>query len=249
MKVAFGCSALGACVLITLTLQSDRIASRLTAASVAVEWRRFLYRLKKSLPNLAWMKVTELTKAGIPHLHLVMGNLDGRTPRCQTGLFKSQRWREMRCAVVCLEHEIARAWFEVTGDSWVVDCRAVVGAAGAGAYLGKYLGKDFGDYRGRMEELGFARRYNRSHNWPHVPRMEYEATVEGKWEKTERRSQAAFRPYEVDAGTPEAIRIPGFARVGTEMAAKLDRRKRRKIARNRLRSWKPTIQDVGEGVN
>ena len=239
MKVAQGCSTLGDCVLTTLTLNAQRTAAQggdeetVTAQYVGAEWRRLLYHLKKSLPQLAWLKVTQLTKRGTPHLHVVMGNLNGRVARCEKDVYKNLAWSQARCKVDCLEHEVARLWLNITTDSWVVDVRPVVGPAGAGAYLGRYLATDF-LMHSRLVELGYHRRYNRSRNWPHERRMEYEATARGEWHLVERLSSPAWKNDEVAAETPVARRI--WPRVGTAMAARYERRARIKAGFARMRS-------------
>jgi hypothetical protein len=250
MKVAHGCSVLGACVLITLTLnaqrgtQQDGDEEKLTAQYVGMEWRRFLYRLKKSCPKLAWIKVTQLTKAGIPHLHVVMGGLNGRKARCEKDVYKDLVWSQAKCSSDCLEHEISRHWFEVTGDSWVVDCRPVVGSAGAGAYIGRYLATDFTKHE-RLVELGYSRRYNRSLNWPHTERMEFAATQEGRWTHVGRRDGDAWKYGEVRMDSVAAGKI--WPRVGTEMAQKYELRARKRAAFKRLASFSKIGEDERNG--
>ncbi len=59
----------------------------------------------------------------------------------------------------CFSHEVARAWSVVTGgESYICFAVAVTSAKGAGAYLGKYMGKDMFEKKGR--------RYSKSNGWP-----------------------------------------------------------------------------------
>lgn len=114
---------------------------------------------------------------------------------------------------------MARMWWEVTGDSWVVDVREVSSPGGCAAYLGKYLGKSMADYRFRLLELGYLRRFQRSNNWPAVERMQFEATIEDLWEEDKQwHKDAVVLPGYLMDGTPEASGFNRFKRVGTAMA-------------------------------
>ncbi len=53
----------------------------------------------------------------------------------------------------------------MTGDSWIVHGTEVIGADGAGAYMGKYLQKQFFNEE-RQEVLGMLRRWSSSRGWP-----------------------------------------------------------------------------------
>lgn len=53
----------------------------------------------------------------------------------------------------------------MTGDSYIVHTMPVVGAAGAAAYLAKYVRKSFGAEK-RMAEFGMSRRWSTSKGWP-----------------------------------------------------------------------------------
>lgn len=133
---------------------------------------------------------------------------------------------------------MARWWLEVTQDSWVVDVRVVTGPGGAANYLGKYLGKSMADYRYRLLELGYLRRFQRSVNWPGGGQMEFEATVEEEWEEDRQWNTAkVLLPGDVVDGTATARSLDRFKRVGTEMAMKFQRRARRNKAKVRLEAW------------
>ncbi len=71
-------------------------------------------------------------------------------------------------------------WEEVTGDSFVVDVAAVKDDERMAKYLEKYLRKGLED-RKRLEELGYARRWACSRNWPRGHALGLRGTKEGEW--------------------------------------------------------------------
>ena len=99
----------------------------------------------------------------MPHHHLVMGPVDGSI-RCYGRVFDARTFLRRFADCDCLSHAFSREWKEVTGDSWIVHAVPVTGAAGAGAYMAKYLAKEFDAERGK--ELGMRRRYSTSRGWP-----------------------------------------------------------------------------------
>ena len=164
-RIEKGILTAGRCYLISLTFVNRRGHDQRNAASVAVAWRRLLRRLRN--PNLMWFRVIELTKRNQPHLHLIVGGIGNRTANCEKHPHPYDAdWRSAcKFSPLCVEHEWSRAWFEATADSYVVDARPVLGAAGAAHYLGKYLTKAMGS-RETLVALGFSRRWSRSQNWP-----------------------------------------------------------------------------------
>lgn len=166
-RIESGILRAGSCFLITVTLRLAQGKGIRDAAFVAVAWRKLLRLLKLRSKNLCWMRVIEVTKQGQPHLHLVAGGLNGQKSSCEThphpyGL----AWlHHCKSSDVCIEHEWARLWYAITGDSFVVHAVPVLGAAGAAAYLGKYLVKTM-LHRDKLLALGFKRRWSRSRNWP-----------------------------------------------------------------------------------
>ncbi len=68
----------------------------------------------------------------------------------------------------CFSHEVARAWSAVTrGESYICFGIAVTSASGAGAYLGKYMGKDMFTAKGR--------RFQKSRGWPSDQRARFKS--------------------------------------------------------------------------
>lgn len=68
----------------------------------------------------------------------------------------------------CLTHIVARWWYKITGDSFVVDVKKTY-SEGVSFYLAKYVSKGFLD-REELERRGFTRRYTTSRSWPSVRR-------------------------------------------------------------------------------
>lgn len=166
MRIQYGCLILGSCYFITLTYRVGRGSRQRTAAIVAADWRELLKRLKTQLPNLAWFRVVEATKKKQPHLHLVIGGIGSHLPSCRK-IYEPINFTFLTkdCPQRCLLHVFAKAWYSITGDSYVVDARVVLGAGGAAAYMAKYLIKALASYS-VLENLGFKRRWSRSNNWP-----------------------------------------------------------------------------------
>lgn len=177
-RMWYGCSILGSCYLITLTYRAVNGETPRNADGARKVWRAWLQRLNNKFPKVAWFRIVELTKMGIPHYHLLVGGLETLMPReCRT--LKKDLWKESGCD--CLTHWVARSWYESTGDSYIVDVRHVVGPSGISNYLGKYLIKSMGEgQRERLEALGYPRRFSRSDNWP-SDKLQSRGTAEGGW--------------------------------------------------------------------
>lgn len=155
-RMSYGLSVLGDCVLCTITYA----VRGFKAQKLKRNWAAFLKMLRSEYPRVAWFRVPELTKRGILHYHVLMGNVETTWIRCKAA------WTPTRLGDHCLMCKIRRWWYEVTTDSYICDVREVYNASGAAYYLSKYLKKQmFGD-RTDMEELGMARRWSRSNNWP-----------------------------------------------------------------------------------
>jgi len=181
MRMEYGCSKLGRCYLITLTLKAGLPRERKTAASVRLEWERWLKSMRSRNPNLSWFKVVEATKKGTPHLHLLMGTVGKRKDQCDEDPVYSRRYAVKKCD--CLMHECLKAWFEITGN-YVVDCARIFNVEGAVGYLAKYLSKSFQD-REVLVELGYKRRWSRSQNWPSPEEQRLQGSIEEAWESVE----------------------------------------------------------------
>ena len=223
LRVEAGCLTLGRCSLITLTYKVEE-ARRWDAGYVRRDWRALL----RSTPQLRspnqWMRVTELTKKGMPHHHLILGETKGRERCYGNEEFDARRFRERSGCCDCLSHVISREWFRVTGDSWNTHVTPVLGARGAAAYLGKYLQKTFVERAG-LETVGVKRRWSSSRGWPGNGRMRLRLSAgpHGKtmWQVVDRHVGLDT----VEWGETAALRV----RVGTPLIARL-------VERNEVRS-------------
>lgn len=190
-RVEIGVSRLGRCAFITATYKAEGREDLLADAS-AKDWRAFLRRLERSGQKpQAWMKVTELTKKKVPHHHILVGPVQGRI-RCYSGdSFDVRTFRKrLDQGCNCLSHVWARAWFGVTGDSYIVHATPVISATGAGNYLEKYMGKSH-LLRDALVDRGFIRRWSNSRTWPGGGRLRLWQTTHGGWEK---QTFNAYRP-------------------------------------------------------
>lgn len=228
MRMEHGVLILKDCYLITVTYVFRGEESKKGAKSVGKDWAEFTrkWNLKWS-SRIRWFRVPELTKNGQVHLHLIIGGIGKRISCCRPAGMgscahkKSYAWAMATCKVDCVEHEVAKEWYAITKDSWVVDCRAVWSAAGASAYIFKYLDKGFDD-RAALEALGFKRRWSCSRNWPAPERMQYMVTMSKGWQHTqfykrginddflkEEVIRSERSPYAMKVGTPLAEMYEG----------------------------------------
>lgn len=138
--------------------------------------------------------MTELTKRLTPHHHVVIGKVpDEKSIRCFGRDFDVRRYLARFDTCECLAHELARTWYGITGDSWIVHTVPVVGGEGAGGYMAGYLGKKFMSDE-RQELLGMSRRWSSSHGWPGSGKLKFKQTEEGGW------AERQFRKGHVDEG-------------------------------------------------
>lgn len=192
--VSTGVSILGPCGFVTVTYKAG--STRLgDAKRVSRDWKA-LWRLSKKSwwSNLKWLRIVELTKKGTPHHHIVIGPIPRKGLICipKQGQHEPKTVYKRRYGKVfserlarcdCLAHAMGRAWKEVTSDSWMVHAVECTGAAGAGGYMAKYLGKEFDG--GRAAALGMQRRWSTSHGWPGTGKMEMKRTSSWGWHSVE----------------------------------------------------------------
>lgn len=96
------------------TLTFKGLPKTYTAKNKVVHWLRTIEKQEKR--NIGYYKAMEFTKSGIPHFHLLMGNLDGVRRDKYWGL-----------------------WFEWNGRARILPYDSKLGA---GFYLTKYVVKD-----------------------------------------------------------------------------------------------------------
>ena len=170
-----GSSRLQRCAFITLTYKrgSQRL---LDAGRVQTDWRRFWFLLRRDQPDLGklkWLRVMELTKAGTPHHHLIVGQLPKTQQiRCWGEHFDARAYKARLQDCTCLAHRFGRTWYAVTTDSWIAHATRVKSAAGAAGYLGKYLLKTMYDRR----NYPMKRRWSSSRGWPGTGRVRLKQT-------------------------------------------------------------------------
>ncbi len=158
--------------LITFTLKKEGNYLR-DAAYVRAALAQFLKLYRQRHGTIEGLTVPELTKNKVPHLHGIFTTVpnDGLV-RCQRMIWNkyTKKWLNGPCQ--CLHHVVCRLWYEVTGDSYVVDVRPIIGdAKGVSLYLAKYLMKGaLGEQRQLLESIGFSRRWSRTRGfpWPEV---------------------------------------------------------------------------------
>lgn len=155
--------------LITFTLKKEGNVLQ-DADYVRKAQASFLRHLKRRYKmKMAWIMVPELTKAMVPHLHAVFSmERPIEWMRCQslTWNLYNEGWLTKSCE--CLHHVACRLWFEITGDSFIVDVRPIQRTPhGVSLYLAKYLMKGgFGEQRQILNAIGFNRRWSRSRDFP-----------------------------------------------------------------------------------
>lgn len=181
MKVASGCSVLERSFFTTITYAMGYGKAK-DAKSVSRDLGRLWEGLRatSSPGSWAWTKVPELTKAGQVHLHLIIGKVGKRKAMCEESPKSRKRWVERTCSLNCLAHEIAKAWREITKDSYVVDCSQVRSAGKVANYVAKYLSKGFAE-RAALDDRGFTNRFSTSRNWPGRTGLGLRGTAEGAW--------------------------------------------------------------------
>lgn len=143
----------------------------------------------------------------------------------------SERWMRAKCVgqPFCLRHLLGKLWLWATEDSFQVDVKLIDNPAGAGAYMSKYLDKDF--YGDNLLDAGFRMRYNFSRSWPKLERLHLRGTDEMAWVKVETISRKditlnrrAYLEWKVeDTAGHELLEV-----VGEDYALRLAQRARRR---------------------
>jgi len=161
--VSSGVSSLGRCAFITTTYKAG--SARLKVAGcVQRDWIALMRQLALQSPTIRkmeYLRVTEMTKKGTPHIHAIFGTIpqEMRIKCWGNGEFQINVYRERLGTCECFSHQVARSWSAVTkGESYICFAVPVTSGKGAGAYLGKYMGKDMFENQGR--------RFNKSRGWP-----------------------------------------------------------------------------------
>ena len=119
----------------------------LSHASMEQYFRRWVVGMRERWPDLAYCRVREYTKAGVPHWHLVLMHVGADKDRVQA-------------AAIAI-------WREVTKTSYIVDVRKTY--ADVASYLNKYLSKGFDKLPADTPPR--VRRYSWSLNACRLPRI------------------------------------------------------------------------------
>lgn len=166
---------------ITYRQGSERLSR---AGCVARDWAAFWRLLHHRYPQTKkWgvMRVMELTKAGTPHFHLVVGTVCLSEIRCYGRVFRIGEYAAGFDLCECWSHRLGRVWAQVQkGESYIVHCVPVLGGAGAGGYMAKYLAKEMDV--SRAATLGMVRRFSANRNWPREKRRRLKAPG-GVWRR------------------------------------------------------------------
>lgn len=144
-----------------------------------------------------------------------------------------------------MEHQIGRLWFEVTGDSYVVNVKEVSSAGSVASYVAKYVAKDFLVDAGR-KKLGFARAWSRSRNWP-VSNLQLLATKEKRWFRVQfSATEGHEKKWDLDwwlertAGFKDTI----MQRTGTDLSLWFGKRNERRAVRKMMKDAEAQITYV-----
>ena len=116
-------------------------------SSLEAYFRRWVLGMRKRWSDLAYCRVREYTKAGVPHWHLVVMHVGSDKDRVQS-------------AAVAL-------WHQITKTSYIVDVRKTY--ADVASYLNKYLSKGFDSVPADTPDR--VRRYSWSLNAVRLPRV------------------------------------------------------------------------------
>ncbi len=180
--IRYGILALETSHLVTLTLrlteQRLKLLQEKSAGATAVnkQFKAWLRLLKSDGWELKWIKVPEMTKKGMIHLHLIIGGLTGKD-KCRR--FKKETdWLIPHCQ--CLQHQLSYKWHSVTKDSPIVDCTQLKGPLRSARYLAKYLMKG-GNVRRALEFHGYTRRFSASRNFPRGGQLMLKGTKYKQW--------------------------------------------------------------------
>lgn len=100
--------------------------------------------------------------------------------RCWDEVVNGKRFKQRLDSCLCLAHEIAREWYVVTGDSYMVHTTLVTSGKGAAGYMAKYLVKQW-DVEDRYANVGMERRWSSSRGWPGSGRLRLAYTDNRGW--------------------------------------------------------------------
>ncbi len=231
-RVEIGVSRLGRCSFTTITYEADGERT-LDAACVRADWQALWRSLRRKGMTWSWLKVTEKTKRGTPHHHIVLGTLEpGQEVRCHGRTIsrgkETSRYIRRIDSCTCVSHIFAREWWRITGDSFMCFATPVSDAAGAASYMSKYMQKTF-----ESREAREIRRFSMSRDWPGGGRIRLAQTVAGGWSHIRRWNAPKF-PTTQDLNPNEHDLL---LRVGEDLTMELSLRNLKRKARSEYRRF------------
>jgi len=222
-RAKLGHSKLAPLYFITNTFWMGSQETQVGAKSAERVWREWLKRLRKKHPNLAYLRVVEMTKKGQTHFHSIMGGLGKLKDNCREQKPTSSKHLLRNCkrSPACLEHEMSGLWHKITGDSYWTDVQTVYGITGLCRYLSKYMAKSFAEFE-RCKAAGFGKRWTQSQNWPRIEKMQLRGTKNKAWKRAipiHHQDQGVTLAHYLLDKTPDD---GDFERVGTELAKEME---------------------------
>ncbi len=181
-RIIYGLTRTTGSLFITITYVMGGPQDLRDAQCVASDLRSLWRRLKRTSrwSKSSYVKVPELTERGQVHMHVIVMGTEIEIATCRKNGELLVDMRDRRCKRACAQHELMKAWEEVTGDSFVVDASRIRDNGGSAGYVTKYLMKAFRQ-RVDLAARGFKRRYAFSRGWPKVERMQLAETVGVGW--------------------------------------------------------------------
>ncbi len=182
MRVKVGLSLIGQSNFTTITYKTKRHSLQ-DAGFAQRDWKALIKSLAFQPPN-QWLKVTELTKAKMPHHHLV-SNAGTRRPRCYGIEFEIREFKRRFETCECYSHEMSRVWYSITGDSYICHVTPVTSHKSSGSYLAKYMMKKPEDRMYLEAVYQVKRRFSSSRGWPAGARvrLNYSKPVGPGWDR------------------------------------------------------------------
>ncbi len=185
MRVELGCLGLGRSAFITITYRQNESSLKDVASVLKKDWRELWRRWNSTYAQLKWLKVTELTKAGMPHHHLIAGPIpDEQRISCYGKDLEVVRFMRRMASCTCVSHAMSRLWWAITGDSYIVHAEPVLSATRAANYISKYIAKTMHS-REPFEAVGIYRRWSSSRGFPGAGRLRLAQTDRTGWQRLE----------------------------------------------------------------
>ncbi len=239
MRVELSCLTWVRSSLITITYKADALSLSTVASVLTKDLRELWRRWKCMYPPLQWIRVTELTKVGMPHHHLVAGPIpEPQRINCYGTSFAVVRFLSRMAHCTCLSHALSRLWWDITGESFIVHATPVISARGAAAYVSKYIAKTMYN-RQAFLDLGISRRWSSSRGYPGAGRLRLAQTDRGGWVSHEYQ----HGPLILAWTDPEWLDTPLLERNGNDLRLRLTAKNTLKSTVNKLKGMVSVYAD------